>query len=195
MFLAAAGIIAASRVAIADSGRPRSVSGRNPLLLLKQALAVPAVRLVSLAGLLTILALISVLIFIAIWLQRTGLIGPATSGLLLAIPGVAGIFVAPLAGLLGDKWGNSRVVIGGIVVFVAGLMGLVALPKMLGLYPPFLLLVGIGSAAMMTNVGAMALSMRPDLRQAISGLFNGKVASHIVKCGLRWHSSSDVNAF
>ena len=173
VFLAGAGIIAAITVAIAYSGRPRRAGGRNPILPLKQALAVPAVRMVSLAGFLMILASISVFIFIAVWLQRTGLTGPARSGLLLSIPGLAGIFVAPLAGLLGDKWGNRRVVNGGIVVFVAGVLGLIVLPRVVEAYPPLLLLVGIGSACMMTNVGAIALSLRPDLRQAISGVFNG----------------------
>jgi MFS family permease len=36
-----------------------------------------------------------------------------------------------------------------------------------------LFLIGIGVACMLTNVGAIALSLRPDLRQAISGVFNG----------------------
>ena len=58
-------------------------------------------------------------------------------------------------------------------MFAAGVLGLLALPNMVSVYPPLLLLVGIGVACMMTNVGAMALSLRPDLRQAISGVFNG----------------------
>ena len=171
VFLAVAGVIAASTVAIAYSGR--RTGGGSPLLALKQALAVPAVRMVSLAGFLTLLAMISVLIFVAVWLQRTGLTGPARSGLLLAIPGFAGIIVAPMAGLFGDRWGNPKVVMAGIAMFAAGVLGLIAFPSVLAAYPPFLLLVGIGSACMMTNVGAMALSLRPDLRQAISGVFNG----------------------
>ena len=58
-------------------------------------------------------------------------------------------------------------------MFVAGGMGLLALPNMVGVYPVLLLLLGIGLACMMTNVGAMALSIRPELRHAVSGVFNG----------------------
>ena len=173
VFLAGAAIIAAVTVAVVYSGQPRGSGAINPLLALKQAVAVPAVRIVSLAGFLTIFAMFGVLIFVAVWLQQTSLTGPVKSGLLLSIPGLVGIFVAPVAGLLGDKVGDFWVVTGGIVVFAAGVLGLLALPNMVSVYPPLLLLVGIGVACMMTNVGAMALSLRPDLRQAISGVFNG----------------------
>ena len=58
-------------------------------------------------------------------------------------------------------------------MFMAGGIGLIALPNTVGAYPILLLLLGIGIACMMTNVGAMALSIRPDLRHAVSGVFNG----------------------
>lgn len=172
VFLAGMAAVAALILAIAYSGGSDRRSGVNPLSALKQALNVPAVRLVSLAGFLNLLAMISVLIFVAVWLQRTGLTGPSTSGLLLSIPGFVGFIFAPLAGLLGDRIGNRRAVIGGTVVFAAGVLGLVAFPRALVVYPLFLIMVGVGNAFMMTNMGAMALSLRPDLRQAISGVFN-----------------------
>ena len=40
-------------------------------------------------------------------------------------------------------------------------------------YPIFLVLIGIGGAALMTNMAALALGLRPDLRQAVAGVFNG----------------------
>jgi MFS family permease len=129
--------------------------------------------MISLAGFLSLLALMGILIFEGVWLQRSGLAGPAMSGLLLSIPDIVGVVVAPLAGLLGDRWGNRRIVIGGIVLFLAGSLGLIVTPGTLAAYPPLLLLIGIGLACMITNVGAIALSLRPELRQAISGVFNG----------------------
>ncbi len=173
LLLAISALIAAVIVLVSYWGQARRTRTANPLLAMKQAVAIPAVRVVSLAGLLTIFAMFGVLIFVAVWLQQSNLTGPAKSGLLISIPGLVGIFCAPAAGLLGDKVGDFWVVIGGIIVFVAGGIGLLALPDTIGVYPILLLLIGIGVACMMTNVGAMALSIRPDLRHAISGVFNG----------------------
>lgn len=172
-FLAAAGAIAAAGVAIAYTDPPRLVTGRSPLLPLKQALAIPAVRFISAAGFLGLLALMGVLIFVAVWLQRSGLAGPAMSGLLVSIPGLVGIAASPIAGLLGDRLGNRRIVMIGIALFVIGCLGIIGASTTMAAYPPLLFLIGIGLACMLTNVGAMALSLRPDLRQAISGIFNG----------------------
>ena len=171
--LGAAGAIAAVGVAIAYTDPPRIATGRSPLLPLKHALAIPAVRFISAAGFLGLLALMGVLIFVAIWLQGSGLAGPAMSGLLLSIPGLVGIVVSPIAGLLGDRVGNRRIVIVGIVLFVIGALGIIGASNTIAAYPPLLFLIGIGVACMLTNVGAIALSLRPDLRQAISGVFNG----------------------
>lgn len=171
--LGVAAIVAAANVALSYSGQSHRAGSGSPLAPLKQALTIPAVRMISLAGFLSLLALMGILIFVGVWLQRSGLAGPAMSGLLLSIPGIVGVVVAPLAGLLGDRWGNRRIVIGGIVLFVAGSLGLIVTPGTLAAYPPLLLLIGIGLACMITNVGAIALSLRPELRQAISGVFNG----------------------
>jgi len=168
-----AGVIAAGGVALAFTDPPRLATGRSPLLPLRQALAIPAVRLISVAGFLSLLALMGVLIFVAIWLQRSGLAGPAMSGLLVSIPGLVGIVVSPVAGVLGDRLGNRRIVIVGIVLFVIGALGIIGASGTFTAYPPLLFLIGIGVACMLTNVGAIALSLRPDLRQAISGVFNG----------------------
>ena len=173
MLLAGAAIIAAAIVLVSYWGQTRSTGTVNPLLAMKQAVSVSSVRVVSLVGLLTIFVMFGVLIFVAVWLQQMNLAGPAMSGLLISILGSVGVFSAPVAGLLGDKVGDFLVVIGGIIVFMAGGIGLFALPNTVGAYPILLLLLGIGIACMMTNVGAMALSIRPDLRHAVSGVFNG----------------------
>ena len=84
-----------------------------------------------------------------------------------------GIFIAPLAGSLGDRWGSRRLITFGIALFVAGVLGIIALPDVLKAYPIFLLLIGIGGAMLMTNMATLALALHPDLRQAVAGVFNG----------------------
>lgn len=140
---------------------------------MKQAFAVAAVRVVSFAGFLTIFSMFGVLIFVAVWLQQSNLAGPMKSGMLIPIPGLVGTFCAPIVGLLRDKIRDLRVVIGGIIIFLFGGIGLLILPETIGVYPILLLLLGIGVACMMTNIGAIALSIRPDLRHAVLGVFNG----------------------
>ena len=173
LLLASASTSSAVIVLVSYWGQARFTRMVNPMLAMKQVVAIPSVRMVSLAGFLTIFSMFGLLIFVAVWLQQSGLAGPVESGLLISIPGLIGFFCAPVAGLLGDKIGDFWVVIGGIVVFVAGGMGLLVVPDRIDVYPVLLLLLGIGVACMMTNVGAMALSIRPDLRHAVSGVFNG----------------------
>jgi len=160
-------------VAIAYPSRSRQANLRNPLRPLLLALSVSSIRVVSLAGALSFLANVGVIIFLAVWLQRSGLTGPFGAGLLISIPGVVGIFIAPIAGSLGDRWGDRRLISFGVVLFVVGILGIIALPDVVAAYPIFLVLIGIGSATLMTNMAALALALRPDLRQAVAGVFNG----------------------
>ena len=173
LFLAVAGVIAGGVVAAAYPRRSRQAGWRNPLRPLQSAMSVSSIRIVSLAGSLSFLANVGVFIFIAVWLQRSGLTGPTGAGVLISIPGVVGIFIAPIAGSLGDRWGNRKLIILGIALYISGILGIFALPDVLATYPIFLVLIGIGAAALMTNMAALALGLRPDLRQAVAGLFNG----------------------
>jgi len=173
LFLAAAGVIAGGVVAIAYPRRFRHAGWRNPLRPLQSALSLPSIRVVSLAGSLAFLANVGVFIFVAVWLQRSGLTGPVGAGILISIPGLVGIFIAPMAGSLGDRWGDRRLINLGIVLYTAGILGIIAWPNVLAAYPIFLVLIGIGAAALMTNMAALALALRPDLRQAVAGVFNG----------------------
>ena len=172
-FLAAAGVIAGGYVAISYPSRSRPANWRNPLRPLLLALSVSSIRVVSLAGSLSFLANVGAIIFVAVWLQRSGLTGPFGAGLLISIPGLVGIFIAPIAGSLGDRWGNRRLISFGVVLFVVGILGIIALPDVVAAYPVFLVLIGIGGATLMTNMAALALALRPDLRQAVAGVFNG----------------------
>ena len=78
-----------------------------------------------------------------------------------------------MAGSLGDRWGDRRLISIGVVLFVAGILGIIALPDVIAAYPIFLVLIGIGGAALMTNLAGLALALRPELRQAVAGVFNG----------------------
>ncbi|MDA1096999.1 MAG: MFS transporter, partial [Chloroflexi bacterium] len=91
----------------------------------------------------------------------------------LAIPGLVGIVIAPLAGYLGDRWGVGRTLLAGMVVTLTGLVGIFLFPGALPAFPLFLLFMGIGNTATTTNLGAMSLMQWPHLRQAVSGVFNG----------------------
>ncbi len=173
LFLAVAGVIAGGVVAIAYPSRVRRAGWRNPLRSLQSALSVASIRVACLAGSLSFLANVGVFIFVAVWLQRSGLTGPVGAGILISIPGVVGIFIAPMAGSLGDRWGDRRLIALGIALYIAGITGIFVFHDVLMAYPIFLVLIGIGGAALMTNMAALALGLRPDLRQAVAGVFNG----------------------
>ena len=172
-FLAVGGVIAAGVLAIAYPHRSTQAGWSNPLRPLQVVLSVSAIRVVSLAGSLSFLANVGVFIFVAVWLQRSGLAGPVGAGILISIPGVVGIFIAPMAGSLGDRWGDRRLISIGIALYILGILGIIALPNVISTYPIFLVMIGIGGAALMTNMAALALALRPDLRQSVAGVFNG----------------------
>ena len=174
-FLAAVGALAAVLIWIAyPAGRHAEQARRNPLKPLGEALSISGVRAVSAAGFLLLFSGVGATIFIAVWLQSdSGLTGPAGAGLLLAIPGLVGIVIAPLAGFLGDRWGVARTLLTGMVVTFGGLLGIFVFPGTLLAFPAFLLLMGIGNTATTTNLGALSLMQWPHLRQAVSGVFNG----------------------
>ena len=173
LFLAVAGVISGGIVALAYPPRSRDVGWSNPLRPLQLALSVPSIRLVSLAGSLSFFANVGVFIFVAVWLQRSGLTGPVGAGILISIPGLVGIFIAPIAGSLGDRWGDHKLIFIGVALYISGILGIIGFPNTLATYPVFLVLIGTGGAALMTNMAALAIALRPDLRQAVSGVFNG----------------------
>ena len=170
-FLAAGGAAAAVVVAATYRGGSSGPGWRNPLGPLRRALTAPGVIVVCLAGFFSFLAYVGIFIFILIWLQSTGLMGPAGSGLLLAIPGIVGILLASPAGYLGDRWGTRPTLMAGVALLLAGNMGLLAVPSLLSAYPLFLFLIGIGATFMTTILGTIAVSGHPELRGAVAGLF------------------------
>ena len=124
-------------------------------------------------GALVFFANIGVTLFIAVWLQRSGMAGPALAGLILTIPGIVGIVASPLAGMLGDRWGILKAASVGIALVLIARAGIFSAPEILWLYPSLLLLTGTGSALLGTNIGALSVSLWPNLRRAVAGIASG----------------------
>jgi MFS family permease len=98
-----------------------------------------------------------VLPFLLVYLHQVRGIPLQTTGLLLAIPGLVGFSLGPLAGTASDRLGAKRVLVGGSAV--SGLSSLL-LPLVHGpaAAVPVLLLVGIGFAVFFTSqTGLLAL--------------------------------------
>ena len=172
-FLAAGGATSAGVIAAAYGGGSHGQGWRNPLRPLQQALTVSSVIVVCLAGFFSFFAYAGIFIFTLIWLQNAGLMGPTGSGLLLSIPGIVGIVLASPAGYIGDRWGVRPTLIAGIALLAVGNVGLMVMPSLLSVYPLSLVLIGTGATFVTTILGTIAVSIRPDLRGAIAGLFNG----------------------
>ena len=172
-FLAAGGATSAGVIAVAYGGGSHGPGWRNPLRPLQQALTVSSVIVVCLAGFFSFFGYVGIFIFTLIWLQNAGLMGPTGSGLLLSIPAIVGILLASPAGYIGDRWGVRPTLIAGIALLAAGNVGLMVMPSLLSVYPLFLVLIGTGATFVTTILGTIAVSIRPDLRGAIAGLFNG----------------------
>ncbi|PKB78918.1 MAG: hypothetical protein BZY88_16040 [SAR202 cluster bacterium Io17-Chloro-G9] len=172
-FCAAAGLLAALANGVAYSKLPRARGLQGPFRPLGQAITAPGVLTVSFAGFLFFLANSGVILFIAVWLQKSDMTGPAAAGLLISIPGVVGIVASPLAGVLGDRWGILRAVAIGAAFALVARVGIWGSPGVLLVYPLLLSLVGVGNSLLITNVDAYSLSLWPGLRRAVAGVVIG----------------------
>jgi predicted MFS family arabinose efflux permease len=173
LFTAGGGAISALAIALAYSNVPSETTSQHPLRTLQKAISIPGVRAVSLIGFLLFFSSVGTFIFIAIWLQTSGMAGPTSTGLLLSLAGIAGIIVSPIAGYLGDRLDIARAVMVGIMLSLLAQVGFFAFPNIIWLYPFLLLATGTGNAFTTTNVGALSLSLWPNFRRAVSGVVNG----------------------
>jgi predicted MFS family arabinose efflux permease len=173
VFTSGCGAISAILIAAAYSGVPRETISQNPLRSLQQAVSIPGVRALSVIGFALFLSNTGIFIFIAVYLQTSGLAGATSTGLLLATAGIAGIIVSPIAGHLGDRFGIARAILVGIIISLIARIGLLGFPDVILLYPLLLFISGVGNAFTSTNVGALSVSLWPDSRRAISGVVSG----------------------
>jgi MFS transporter, ACDE family, multidrug resistance protein len=142
------------------------------LPLLKKALKEPGVIGTSFAAFSLFLAYVGVMTFTADYLKSDFGLTSDKVGTMLSVTGLSGIFMSPLAGYMGDRWGRQNVFLAGTVLAACS----VALMYLVGFtYPRYLLfflLLGIGAATAWTSLNTMAVELSTGLRQPVTSVYN-----------------------
>jgi MFS transporter, ACDE family, multidrug resistance protein len=142
------------------------------LPLLKRALGEPGVIGTSFAAFSLFLAYVGVMTFTADYLKSDFGLTSDKVGTMLSVTGLSGIFMSPLAGFMGDRWGRLRVFLLGTALAAAA----VAMMYLSGFtyfrYLFFFLLLGIGAATAWTSLNTMAVELSSSLRQPVTSVYN-----------------------
>ncbi len=99
-------------------------------------------------------------------------IGRAEFGLALALQNLLFGLVQPFVGALADKYGAGRVVLGGALLYAAGLVGAALASNAFGLYLSFGLLIGMAQSAttFVVVLGAVGRVVSPERRSSAFGI-------------------------
>ena len=148
----------------------QSLFGVFPLI--RQAFFHRGVLVLSAAAFSLFVAYIGIMTFTADYL-KTGFSLPSDRiGFLLSLTGFSGLIMAPVAGVLGDRYGRHTVFAGGMIVMLAALGLMLLLPFHYGHYMILFLLLGVGSATGWTSLNTMAVEASPELRAPVISVYN-----------------------
>jgi ACDE family multidrug resistance protein len=140
--------------------------------LARQAFAYPKVRYLSLAAFFLFLGYIGLMTFVADYVMGTFALPADRAGLLLSMGGFFGMMAAPVAGILGDRFGRERIALAGGAVMLGAILGLRTIDYSYSTYLCLFSFFGSGSSAAWTSLNAMAVEAVPHLRKPVSSIYN-----------------------
>ncbi len=144
----------------------------DALILVRQAFSYPEVRFLSLAAFCLFTGYMGLMTFIADFLKVAIVLPSDKTGGILSMAGVFGIFVAPIAGIMGDRLGRIPVAYVGGGIMVTALLILEILEYAYGRYLILFGLFGIGSATAWTSLNTMAVEVVPPMRKSVASVYN-----------------------
>jgi len=142
------------------------------LPVLRQALMRPGVPYLSLAAFSLFFAYIGIMTFTADYLKSSLLLSSDQVGAVLSITGLSGIFVSPLAGFLGDRFGRQIVFLVGAIIIVVSIILMLVLPYSLFSYFSLFLILGTGAATAWTSLNTMAVQVSTSMRKPVTSVYN-----------------------
>lgn len=152
---------------IQGSGKISDVLG-----LARQAFANSNVRYLSLAAFFLFLGYIGLMTFVADYLMVSFALPSDRTGLLLSMGGFFGMLAAPVAGILGDRFGRERIALAGGTIMLGAILGLLTIDYSYQTYLFLFSFFGSGSSAAWTSLNAMAIEAVPSLRKPVSSIYN-----------------------
>jgi EmrB/QacA subfamily drug resistance transporter len=112
----------------------------------------------------------------SIYLQDVLAFSPLKAGLTMAPASVVAMFVAPFAGRMTDKLGGKYILMAGLLLFAAGMTGVVLVAETTSAWYDFLapqIVAGVGIGCTFAPLTTVALrSISPMMAGAASGVFN-----------------------
>lgn len=175
-FMALLALVAAFSYLITSEPIPYDPERRQGIFeilpILRKALGEPGVLFVSFSAFSLFVAYIGVMTFTADHLKSTLSLPSDKIGTMLSITGLSGIFVSPLAGWLGDRFGRQQVFLLGAAIAVAAIALMALTHYSFSSYMFFFLILGTGAATAWTSLNTMAVQISPALRQPVTSIYN-----------------------
>jgi predicted MFS family arabinose efflux permease len=144
----------------------------DALPLIKQAYSIRDVRFLSFAAFFLFLTFIGLMTFAAEYLKEAFALPSDQIGLVLSMTGILGIAVSPVAGMLGDRWGQRQVAYAGGIAMGIAIIGMGVLDYSYGRYLLFFSIFGAGSATVWTAFLTLAVQIEPELRKPVVSFYN-----------------------
>lgn len=170
----------------------RSADAVLPLAMLHSwALAAPLTALVAIQ-----FAVLSLSVYLMLYLQRALGFGPAAAAVVLGAAGVATPLLSLTAGRLSDAGATRRLVVGGLAIGTVGLtaLGLVAPLRHGWWLVPGLVLIGLSRPMVFTPASGEPLSRMTEERRGVASSLVTEARQlgallGVALCGLAWSAS------
>jgi ACDE family multidrug resistance protein len=131
-----------------------------------------SVIFLSLAGLLTFLCYGGTLSFISDTLSLAPLsFSPENIGIIMAGAGMAGMFIAPIGGIMVDRLGRLSAAAIGIVVMIIAFFCFTLADSFLS-YLGCMAIIGSGSSIVWSSLLTLSVEVVPDRKNTVSSIFN-----------------------
>lgn len=144
----------------------------DALPLIQQAYSIGDVRFLSFAAFFLFMTFIGLMTFTAEYLKEAFALPSDRIGLVLSMTGILGIAVSPMAGILGDRWGQRPVAYAGGMAMGIAIVAMGVMDYAYGRYIFFFSIFGSGSAMVWTAFLTLAVQIEPDLRKPVVSFYN-----------------------
>ncbi len=144
----------------------------DALPLIQQAYSIRDVRFLSFAAFFLFMTFIGLMTFTAEYLKEAYALPSDRIGLVLSMSGILGIAVSPVAGILGDRWGQRQVAYAGGVAMGIAIIAMGMMDYAYGRYILFFSIFGSGSAMVWTAFLTLAIQIEPELRKPVVSFYN-----------------------